>query len=252
MENPFNIQLFKQRAIEVLRGCFLNALLITILSTVLISIITGVMTKLEQLYMYAFSLMGWDQYLNEFHGLQTVAVMITTAAVSFLTSFVITVFAIDPINIGVKKSFMNLRSGSMQLESIGYGFTSNYENIIRVNMLKNLYIFLGTLVIVPGIIFNYKYMLVPYILAENPNMSPRRALYISDKMMMGNKFNCFVMQVSFFGWYFLAMLTCGIGIPFVTEYYLMTELEMYEALRQNAVTRGDVNVMELSGYYVAN
>ena len=48
----------------------------------------------------------------------------------------------------------------------------NYGNQVLTMFLMNLYVFLWSLLlIVPGIIKGYEYRMVPYILAENPDMS---------------------------------------------------------------------------------
>ena len=75
----------------------------------------------------------------------------------------------------------------------------------------NLFIALWTLLlIVPGIIKSYEYRMVPYILAENPGMNRKEAFAISKRMMTGKKWATFVLDLSFFGWIFLSIFTCGI------------------------------------------
>ena len=51
--------------------------------------------------------------------------------------------------------------------------------------------------IIPGIIKAYEYSMIPYLLAENPNMSKQEAFAISKELMDGNKFNAFVLDLSF-------------------------------------------------------
>ena len=54
--------------------------------------------------------------------------------------------------------------------------------------LKQLFTFLWCLLlIVPGIVKAYEYMMVPYILAENPDMSREEVFALSKQMMKGNK-----------------------------------------------------------------
>ena len=46
-----------------------------------------------------------------------------------------------------------------------------------------------------------QYYLVPYIVAENPDINPREAIQLSKMMMYGHKLECFKLEMSFFGWW---------------------------------------------------
>ena len=86
-------------------------------------------------------------------------------------------------------------------------------------MVENAYLMLWWLTFVGGIIKTYSYFLVPYIVAENPNISANQAISLSRRMMKGHKWECFVAQVSFLGWYLLNGATVGLSessIPMVT------------------------------------
>ena len=99
--------------------------------------------------------------------------------------------------------------------------------------MKDLIIFGWTLLlIIPGIIKTYQYAMVPYILAEYPDMDYRSALDQSRNMMDGHKFQFFVLQLSFIGWEILGILACCIGIIFVLPYENATYAEYYEELKQ--------------------
>lgn len=55
---------------------------------------------------------------------------------------------------------------------------NNYVNVCVNIFLKQLFTFLWCLLlIVPGIVKAYEYMMVPYILAENPDMSREEVLH---------------------------------------------------------------------------
>ena len=49
--------------------------------------------------------------------------------------------------------------------------------------------------------------MVPYLLAENPDMDSKEAFARSKEMMMGEKWNAFVLGLSFLGWQILAVYT---------------------------------------------
>lgn len=89
------------------------------------------------------------------------------------------------------------------------------------------------LFIIPGIIKAYEYSMIPYLLAENPNMSKQEAFAISKELMDGNKFNAFVLDLSFILWNFVGALALGLpGVFFVNPYVQLTNVELYVKLCQ--------------------
>ena len=87
------------------------------------------------------------------------------------------------------------------------------------------------LFIIPGIIKSYSYRLVPYILAENPDIDTNEALMRSEQLMRGNKWETFIYDLSFIGWYILSIFTCGIlSIFWVQPYKLACDAELYRLL----------------------
>ena len=99
------------------------------------------------------------------------------------------------------------------------------------------------LTIVGGITAYYKFILVPYILAENPSLSARDAMKLSRLMMEGHKRECFGLQCSFIGWKLLGVITFGLTDVFFTNAYIGAAFtEYYVQLRQLA----QKNKLELS------
>ena len=101
--------------------------------------------------------------------------------------------------------------------------------------VQYIYLTLWSLTIVGGIIKRYSYFLVPYIVAENPNMKANQAIRLSRKMMKGHKWQCFVFELSFLGWEILGFMTLGLLNIFYTNPYKMAAFaRYYEALRKEA------------------
>ena len=79
--------------------------------------------------------------------------------------------------------------------------------------LMQVYLFLWSLLFaIPGIIKSYSYRLVPYILADNPDMNSDDAITLSREMMNGQKFEVFVLDLSFFLWWILSSITFNIVV----------------------------------------
>lgn len=117
--------------------------------------------------------------------------------------------------------------------------------------VKYIYQTLWSLTIVGGIIKHYSYYLVPYIVAENPTIKANQAISLSRKMMKGHKWQCFVFELSFFGWEVLGILTLGILNIFYTNPYKMAAFaRYYEALRKQAKEQNIPGVELLNDTYL--
>ena len=74
--------------------------------------------------------------------------------------------------------------------------------------------------------------MIPYLLAENPQMTKEQAFAESKQMMQGQKWRAFVLDLSFIGWDILSGMTLGIlGIFYVQPYIEATHAALYERLR---------------------
>lgn len=143
------------------------------------------------------------------------------------------VFIFNPLEVGCKKYYLRNLNEPAQVGNIGYAFDNNYKNITKTMFFRDLFTVLWTLLfIIPGIIKSYEYQMIPYLLADNPQMTKEQAFEESKRMMQGQKWKAFVLDLSFIGWNILSALTLGIlGIFYVQPYMDATHAALYEALR---------------------
>ena len=100
-----------------------------------------------------------------------------------------------------------------------FHYFPNWKKIAGANLLSGLYISLWSLLFfVPGIIAVYNYAMVRYIQAENPEMPARNVLAYSKALMYGNRWRLFCLEMSFFGWTLLCILSFGIGFLWLAPY----------------------------------
>ena len=137
------------------------------------------------------------------------------------------------MEVGCKKYYLRNLNEPAQVGNIGYAFDNNYKNIIKTMFFRDLFTVLWTLLfIIPGIVKSYEYQMIPYLLADNPQMTKEQAFEESKRMMQGQKWKAFVLDLSFIGWNILSALTLGIlGIFYVQPYMDATHAALYEALR---------------------
>nr|WP_314630592.1 DUF975 family protein [uncultured Mogibacterium sp.] len=152
--------------------------------------------------------------------------------IAIAVGFAFAIFVVNPINVGIQTFFLRNSSGEAEGFHLGDGFKYNYLNVVKTMFFMNLWILLWTLLfIIPGIIKSYSYRLVPYILAENPDIDTNEALMRSEQLMRGNKWETFIYDLSFIGWYILSIFTCGIlSIFWVQPYKLACDAELYRLL----------------------
>ncbi len=150
----------------------------------------------------------------------------------------ISVFVLNPMSVGLYKFFLDNSdnpSARLTRSNIGLGFSNHYMNFVGAIIATELFTFLWTLLlIVPGIIKLLEWRMVRYILAENPEMSGADARALSSEMMDGNKWDAFVLDLSFIGWTLLGAITLGIGnIIWTNPYHAATNTELYLALKSS-------------------
>ncbi|MBR6909036.1 MAG: DUF975 family protein, partial [Lachnospiraceae bacterium] len=150
-----------------------------------------------------------------------------------LFGIAVDIFVYNPIEYGCQKFFKRSMDENQSLGVMFNGFKDGYKNIVKVMFFRDLFVFLWSLLfIIPGIVKGYAYRLVPYILSENPSMSKDEALKESNRLMMGNKWKAFVLDLSFIGWNILCLLTWGVlDIFYVGPYRNATYAAFYEAVK---------------------
>lgn len=118
-------------------------------------------------------------------------------------------------------------------------------------LVTSIFQALWDLTIVGGIIKSYSYYMVPYIVAENPSISPLKAITLSRRMMKGHKWECFVLDLSFILWNILDFLTIGLlGLFYLNMYKSATFAEYYVKIRKEALKEKIENTELLNDTYL--
>ena len=160
--------------------------------------------------------------------------------VALIAGTLLSLFVYNPLIVGVQRYFVTATYKDATFNDyncLSHGFKKGvYLNVVKVMFFRGLYTFLWSLLfIIPGIIKSYEYRMIPYILAENPTISTEDAFRLSKEMMDGNKFDTWVLELSFLGWHILSVFTCGLlSIFYVNPYMYMTYTQLYETLKHRA------------------
>lgn len=88
-----------------------------------------------------------------------------------------------------------------------------------------------------NVIISYRYALCGFILAEYPELGAVDAMRNSHTIMRGNKWRLFCLEFSFIGWFFLCLLTFGIGFLWLAPYRNAAKADFYDEISNRATAR---------------
>lgn len=247
---------FKAWAREALKGHWGTAVAVCLVASLLsggLDLVSGVLNT---------GMTGYEQTGAETVGMLDLAstgvwpMMVTVTAASFLVAFVIG----GAVTLGMAHHFINLTAH----RSSGFGdLFSRFHILLKgiwMNIVMGFFTFLwsmlglipafaiawwlaeyavseGVLMIVvflvvlgllPGVTAWYRYAMVPYLIAEFPDLSVMDAMRESRRLMKGKKWRLFCLQLSFLGWDLLAaFFTLGIGYLWLMPYMQAADAAFY-------------------------
>jgi uncharacterized membrane protein len=153
-----------------------------------------------------------------------------TAIVLLLIVF--SVFFVGPMHAAKANYYLNAKKDTFRASSVFVVFRNDfYPNVFKTMLMRNLILLCGSLLIIPGIYYSYAYYFVPQIIAEYNGMDWKDALKKSKEITKGYKFRLFTLDLSFAGWYLLALLIPVIGVYIAYTYRDATVTEAYEFLK---------------------
>lgn len=103
-------------------------------------------------------------------------------------------------------------------------------------------VIIGLITMIAGFVLaimkNFSYAMTTYILYDDVQNGtyegPRSVITKSTKLMNGNKWRFFCLQLSFIGWYILTGITCGLLHFYTLPYITTANLFFYEDLLEKA------------------
>lgn len=188
-----------------------------------------------------------DTYFEE-----NLQIIIPAFVAFFITALIVAavMFCLGSIvSVGYQKFNLDLVDGTCPGIGTLFTYFSHWKNLILTNLLSTVYISLYSLLfIIPGLVATYKYAMVPYILAEDPELKPQAAHDKSAEMMRGHKWDLFRLQMSFIGWTFLCMLSRGIGFIWLIPYMNASYAEFYRQITRTPTVL-DTSKFTMEDYY---
>lgn len=213
----------KERARYALQGRWGSAVLVTLIAALFGALVTGSGSPFN---------LNLDE--QEIARLPEVFIPIFASLLAVFSGLGMVQFILaGPVRLGYCQYLLKLHDGApadisdlfSQFHRFGKGFV--------LALLTGLYIALWSLLfIIPGIIAALRYSMAPFILAENPEMTPSEAIQASSDLMQGYKWDLFCLDLSFIGWALLNVLTLGIGSLWLNPYMNVSYAAFYRRITQ--------------------
>ena len=224
-----NSKELRMRAWNSLKGKYWMAFVVVLVLGFLVSIGSSMLTASQNLMNIVnsvdYSEMGADIELG--------AVVITVVASIFaVIGLIISILVGNAATVGLCNYFIKNTYSKPSFKDAFSGFKVKYGRNIGTILLLGIKVALWSILfIIPGIIKAYEYSMIPYILADDSEISSKDAFKKSKEMMTGNKWRYFKLELSFIGWFALCVLTCGIGTFFLIPYVDAASAEFYMELK---------------------
>lgn len=140
----------------------------------------------------------------------------------------------NAVEVGTCAFFVKNTGERVRMREVLTGFKLSYLRNVLALFIRDIKVSLWTLLFFfPGVIKSLEYRMVPYLLAEFPEMTRKEAFKISKELMMGEKWDTLILDFSFILWSILDLLTGGIaGILWVNPYQMATNAELYQKLKE--------------------
>mgnify|MGYP000549047423 FL=1 len=172
---------------------------------------------------------------------------------SLLISFLIWIFLINMYQVISRRIFLEGRVYK-KVPMQRFLFLLRIKSWTRTSwtmFVTSAFYSLWCLTLVGIFVKRYSYILVPYIVAENPKIKTLDAINLSRKMMDGHKWECFKLEMSYIGWVILGGLTFGLTeILYSNPYRVATITEYYANLRRVSKEKKIPGIEKLNDEYL--
>ena len=179
--------------------------------------------------------------------------VILLSVLGFAAMFAFWLFIGNVYRVGYSRVFLEGRIYK-KVPFSRFVFLYRIRKHVKASFTMALYMFLTYLWLFTVVLFpikRYAYFLVPYLTAENPDLSAMEAIRLSQRMMKGHKWEAFLLECSLLPWTILSIATGGLaGILFVNPYREATFAEYYACMRKLSIENKVEGTEKLNDRYL--
>lgn len=135
---------------------------------------------------------------------------------------------------GMARAFLAVARGerdNILIDDLFYG-KDILGDLFVLALLKTLFLLLWGLIPFVGIVKAHSYAMVYYIKYDHPEYDWRTCITESRRLMDGNKWRLFCLNLSFGGWMLVGSLCFGVGVFWVTAYMQAATANFYDDLKK--------------------
>ncbi len=220
------------------KAAFLRNYRLCVISSFLMSLfvpLTSAMSNDGSLFTRGFDLSGDKlSLISSVISGGTPIFILKLLGISGLVMVILNTAIFNPLKTGSARFFLKNVDENASSDDIAWIFKERYLTALAANFIIDI-LTLGAwcLLIFPGLIVKYVYILVPYIMADEKEINCIQALRRSRRMMRGQKWRFFVFDMSFLGWLILSWITIGIfGIFYVNPYKDCADAVLYKKIKE--------------------
>lgn len=219
----------RAKAWNSLKGKYWKAFLVVLVLGALLSIGTGLVSYSQA--MTDLVRMADPAQMDSTAKLGATVISVAALAVC-LVGLLISIFVGNAATVGMSHYFLKNTNSNPSFADAFSGFKVKYRRNTGTLLVMGIKLALWSLLFaIPGIIKSYEYAIIPYILADDAEISSKAAFKKAKEMMKGNKWRLFKLNFSFIGWEILCVLTLGLGTFFLLPYINAANAEFYAELK---------------------
>jgi len=181
-------------------------------------------------------------FLSALSGIDLVTVAGDYTVVGFICEIILglvsSILGVGALNYWLKF----VREDSTDTDHIFNRLGKLWISVILITLLVGIFTTLWTfLLIIPGIIAAFSYVMVNFVLLDDEDLSPMEVIKRSKQLMNGYKLDYFVFALSFMGWILLSVFTLGIlfiwTLPYIEISFVLYYEKLKERLEEKKVTK---------------
>lgn len=217
----------KQRAKDAMSSASTHPVLVTLVFLVISFAITGIISFIMQMMSIGVSI-GTSALDSNPAVIGGILAVLPITIILSLVSFVINSILATGLTAYYIKTIRHQEAGMETL----FAFFKFAVKIFCLYFMIQLFISLWSLLFfIPGIIATYRYAMAVYIYIDDPDKGILQCITESKLMMVGHKWEFFVLQISFILWGLLCLVTCGLAALYVAPYSGLTCAVYYDNLK---------------------
>ncbi len=172
-------------------------------------------------------------------GLESKVLGVLILVLVYATAALVSCGLAGPLNVGIAAVYVDFvrEDQKIKVGKFFYGFRNFASNVI-LGIMYSLQIALWSLFfVIPGVYMAYSYALVFHVKRDHPDYRWKQCFDESERLMEGNRWRLFKLQLSHIGWFIVGLAFIGIG-AFWAYPYLETSMSIfYEEVRVERAVR---------------